>query len=67
MESGLELLTLYHNGHSAEMSWLDGMQSRVRGQPPISGDFRQAQDQVDQTMVGVNVTVWSFLLCVQLN
>ena len=51
MESGLELLTLYRNGHSAEVSWLDGMQSRVNSQPPVSNNFYEAQQLVDETMV----------------
>ena len=53
VESGLELLTLYQNGHSAEVSWLDGMQSRVSSQPPVSNSFQDAQQLVDETMVTI--------------
>ena len=51
MESGLELFALYKNGHSAEVSWLDGMQGRVHSQPPVSNNFQDAQHLVDETMV----------------
>lgn len=48
----MELLTLYQNGHSAEVSWLDGMQARVQAQPPVSSNnLPDAQRLTDQTTV----------------
>ena len=61
VESGLELLTLYQNGHSAEVSWLDGMGSRVSAQPPAPHSLQDAQQLVDETMVTKKYTHLPFL------
>ncbi len=51
VESGVELLSMYQNGHSQEETWIDGMQSQVNAQPPVSNSYEDAQQLVEETMV----------------